>query len=510
MHARAQRILPSVLVCLAGCGTESVVARSTELVGGSQQTGALGAPLAEPLSVRVVGSDGKPFEGAQVSWTVVTGGGSLSPATSTTGSDGIARTQWTLGTRLDASHVATATAAGLSPVTFTATPTLPPSAAIEKTAGDAQQQVVDNPLTNLLVATVKLADGRGVEGATVNWAVGTTSGSVSPVSTVTNSNGVATTSWRLGTVAGAVTAEASVSGLTPATFSATAMPGPVETVTVDAQTKVLVGSTAQLIAGLADRHGNAITGKTIVWSSNSAQVASVSASGVVTGVRAGRTTIVATVDGKSGSGLVGVVAAPGFGTPTINGVFGSGEWAPAASFEIDVVLPEGGTTPGTVYVMNDASNLYLALRYQRSVNDPSKGVHFQFDNNASALFGFGTTEEGDDQIALNAGSPFMDAYWTYRPPCPAGALCGIFDTDDGGAVNGSGAHTHDGAFHMFEIAHPLRSGDTAHDFSLNAGQDVGMRVGMRIIATGAEWPRGFGDTSWPNAGYVYLRIASAP
>jgi hypothetical protein len=70
--------------------------------------------------------------------------------------------------------------------------------------------------------------------------------------------------------------------------------------------------------------------------------------------------------------------------------------------------------------------------------------------------------------------------------------------------------THDGAFHIYELAHPLRSGDTAHDFSLSAGQDVGMHVYISIIASGAVWPQGFGETSWPNDGSVYLRVASAP
>jgi hypothetical protein len=511
MRVRAERILPSVLLCLAGCDTtEPVVAKSTELLGGSGQTGALGAPLAEPLSIRVVGNDGKPFAGAQVSWSVVTGGGSVTPLTSTTGSDGIAQTVWALGARLDAAHVATATAAGLSPVTFMATPTLPPSAIIEKVAGDAQQQTVDNALTDLLVATVRLADGRPVQGATVTWAAGTNAGSVNPASTVTDADGVAKATWRLGTLAGAVTATASVSGLTAAAFSATATPGPVETVTIDAQTKVLVGRTAQLTARVVDRYGNVITGKTLAWTTNSAQVASVSTSGVVTGVRAGRTTIVATIEGKSASGLVGVLAAPGFATPAIDGVFGSGEWGKAASFAFDVELPEGGTVPGTLYVLNDASNLYLALRYQRSVARESKGISFEFDNNASGLFGLAGIEEGDDVLLLNAGDQLMDEYRTSRPPCPAQGICGWFDTADGGVMDGSGAYAHDGAFDVYEIAHPLRSGDTAHDFSLNGGQDLGMQVFIRMIAPDAVWPQGFGDTRWPLGGYVYVRIASAP
>jgi hypothetical protein len=254
-----------------------------------------------------------------------------------------------------------------------------------------------------------------------------------------------------------------------------------------------------------------ITGRTPAWSSNGPQVAPVSASGAVSGLRAGRTTIVATIEGKSASGLVGVVAPLGLGTPTIDGVFGSGEWANAASFAIDVVLPEGGTTPGTLHVMNDASNLYIALRYARSVNDPGKSMALEFDNNGSALFGLPSIEEGDDVIVMNPGAGFFDDYRTRRPPCPTQSICGMLDTDDGGSVDGSGAFAHDGAFHVYEISHPLRSGDAAHDFSLAAGQDLGLQVDIRLIAAGAEWPRGFGDTRWPGGGgYVYVRIGAAP
>jgi hypothetical protein len=457
-----------------------------------------------------MGSNGKPFAGAQVSWSVLSGGGSVTPATSTTSADGVAQTQWTLGTRFDAPHVARAVASAVSPVEFTATPTLPPSAVIERSAGDAQQQAVDNLLTDSLVATVKLADGRAVEGATVTWTVGATAGSVSPTSTLSRSTGIAKTSLRLGTAAGAVTVTASVSGLTPATFNAVAVPGPVETVAIDAQTKVLAGSTAQLTARLADRFGNVITNKTPAWRSNSDQVATVSASGLVTGVRAGRTTIVATADGKSASGLVGVIARLGFGTPTMDGIIGSTEWANAATFPVDVALPGGGTTPGTIYAMNDGSNLYVALRYQRTIDDPAKGVSFEFDNNGNGLFGSTGTEEGDDIIGLNGGSPFMDVYRTYQPPCPVQGPCGFFDTDDGGAVNGSGGYAFDGTFHTFELSHPLRSGDAAHDFSLNAGDDVGMSTDIRIIGTGGRFPQDFGDTRWPLGGYLYMRIAAAP
>jgi hypothetical protein len=305
-------------------------------------------------------------------------------------------------------------------------------------------------------------------------------------------------------------ATARVSGLTAATFSAIATPGPVDTVTVDARTKVLVGGTAQVTARLADRYGNLVTGRTVAWTISGAQVASVSASGVVTGVRAGQTTVVARVEERLGSGLVGVVAPLGFGTASIDGVLASGEWANAASFAIDVVLPEGGTTPGTLYVMNDASNLYLAVRYARSIDDQAKGVVFEFDNNGSGLFGYPPFEEGDDALVLNAPSQLFDDYRTYRPPCPPETVCAPSDTDDGGRVDGSGAYAREGTLHVFEIAHPLRSGDTAHDFSLNAGEDVGLQLHIVIIAGGGEHPPNSAGTGWPNGAYLYVRIASAP
>ncbi len=60
----------------------------------------------------------------------------------------------------------------------------------------------------------------------------------------------------------------------------------------------------------------------------------------------------------------------GSGTPTIDGVISPGEWDNAGFADFPVNLPEGGTTPGRVFAMNDASNLYLAIRFSRSIVDP--------------------------------------------------------------------------------------------------------------------------------------------
>lgn len=66
-------------------------------------------------------------------------------------------------------------------------------------------------------------------------------------------------------------------------------------------TSILVGGTVQLVASALDAQARPVTGRTVSWSSGSAAVASVSSSGLVTGVTPGSAQISATVDGKSGS-----------------------------------------------------------------------------------------------------------------------------------------------------------------------------------------------------------------
>src|SRR5437773_1679333 len=73
---------------------------------------------------------------------------------------------------------------------------------------------------------------------------------------------------------------------------------PVASVTVSPATaSVPAGQTMQLAATPKDANGNSLSGRTISWSSGSTAVATVSASGLVTGVAAGAATITATAEG---------------------------------------------------------------------------------------------------------------------------------------------------------------------------------------------------------------------
>jgi uncharacterized protein YjdB len=86
---------------------------------------------------------------------------------------------------------------------------------------------------------------------------------------------------------------------------------PVASVTVTPTNPwVLIGGALQLTATLKDARGNVLNGRTVAWTSSAPAVATVSASGRVTGVTEGNATITAASEGKSGTVSVQVVPAP--------------------------------------------------------------------------------------------------------------------------------------------------------------------------------------------------------
>jgi hypothetical protein len=96
---------------------------------------------------------------------------------------------------------------------------------------------------------------------------------------------------------------------------------------------IIAGATSQLSATLKDASGNALTGRTITWTSSANAVATVSATGNVTGVTLGSATITATAEGKSATAAVSVLRDPctvrlsiAVGQ-TLNGTLDSGDCA---------------------------------------------------------------------------------------------------------------------------------------------------------------------------------------
>ncbi len=131
--------MKSLLFALAGlvaaCGGDStdieVGDPAIAIAGGNGQSAVVGTELDDLLVVRVTQS-GAGVSGVAVTWSVQSGGGSVNPATSTTGADGRASTSWTIGDAEGADTLQTS-ASGVtgSPLTFNATGTsgTPPATA---------------------------------------------------------------------------------------------------------------------------------------------------------------------------------------------------------------------------------------------------------------------------------------------------------------------------------------------------------------------------------------------
>lgn len=194
---------------------------------------------------------------------------------------------------------------------------------------------------------------------------------------------------------------------------------------------------------------------------------------------------------------------PGFGTATVDGVMASGEWQCAQHADFTANL-SGGATPATLYWMNDQTNLYLAVRVQRSSTDKVNTLRFNFDNNNSAnASGTGLAEAGDDILVEDAASGFSDQYLTLKCTTSTQTSCGATDVADGGASQGAAAFANAAGFSVYELRHPLNSGDTAHDFGLTAGANVGLFLTLQI-GSGAQ-----GNTQWPGfRRYLTITIAS--
>ena len=121
-----QRVLPLVLFVLGACGSSSdlqpLVPATMKSVSGDGQVGRVGSLLADSLRVQVTDASGNGAQRVAVNWSVLTGGGSISPPSSMTNSTGVASAAFTLGPA-QGDQRAQAEASGLtgSPTMFSAT-----------------------------------------------------------------------------------------------------------------------------------------------------------------------------------------------------------------------------------------------------------------------------------------------------------------------------------------------------------------------------------------------------
>jgi uncharacterized protein YjdB len=216
---------------------------------------------------------------------------------------------WSSGAPSVASVSSSGLVAGLAPgvaVVFASADGVVGSATVTVRQVAVASVVVTPPTSNVIVggsvqlsASVRDASGAELSGRLVGW-----SSSDDAVAVVSSTGRVSALKM------GSVTITASSEGRS-GTATVTVGPAPVASVTVTPPTaSVTVGQTATFQAQTLDADGGVLTGRTISWTSSSTAVATVSQTGVVTGVGVGTATITATSEGKSGTATVTVSSVP--------------------------------------------------------------------------------------------------------------------------------------------------------------------------------------------------------
>jgi len=180
----------------------------------------------------------------------------------------------------------------------------------------------------------------------------------------------------------------------------------------------------------------------------------------------------------------------GYDTATIDGTLSAGEWDNAAVWSVF----SGAYAGSTFYMMNDDDNLYIALLVIDATLTNADNMEVRFDNTNND-----TIDVGDDELFMSALG-FTDSHFD-------GTSYGIPDNTDGaGAVQGFGG------FNVFEMMHPLASGDP-FDFNLSAGDTAGFCLryfddGVASSAT-TNYPVGCSLASNQQSLYVDFVVATA-
>lgn len=175
--------------------------------------------------MRVKARDGAGVEGVSVTFSVLSGGGSVTGSTRTTDANGVAAVGgWSLGLSVGEQKLVTRTP-GLPEVTFAAVALAPPgSGTLARAAGaDDQTAEAGASVPNAPALRVIRVDGVPQAGVPVNFAVTSGGGTLQQPSAITDADGQASTGrWALGPLLGKQTVTASVQGYAPVSFTANA------------------------------------------------------------------------------------------------------------------------------------------------------------------------------------------------------------------------------------------------------------------------------------------------
>ncbi|MCA9999797.1 MAG: hypothetical protein KDE56_28740 [Anaerolineales bacterium] len=172
----------------------------------------------------------------------------------------------------------------------------------------------------------------------------------------------------------------------------------------------------------------------------------------------------------------------GWGSATIDGLMSPGEWDGADSFVFyvnDFHSSQG--RPMTLFVMNDETHLYVAIRYTGNVYYGQESM-IDLDSNGSHT----VPDVGDDRWFVNHTLyPPLGTYTTtlddqFITSCDTVTCFGTADGSDGGTLDVAAAVASDGAYTYHEFAQPLNSGDGVHDVALQGNDKIWLSGHVRL------------------------------
>jgi hypothetical protein len=222
-----------------------------------------------PIALSVLANNtnaGVGISGVSVSFSDGGAGGTFTPPTAVTGSNGIASTSYTLPATAQ-TVAASATASGYTAGAFTETAT---NQVLAATGGNNQSGMISTKLPTALTVTATNS-GSPISGVSVGFTDNGAGGSFTPPNATTNSAGKALTKYTLPGTPQTITITATSTGYAPATFTETATT--TENLAVSSGNNQTGGTGTALPAALtvlATNNGTPVSGVSVTFSQGSA------------------------------------------------------------------------------------------------------------------------------------------------------------------------------------------------------------------------------------------------
>ena len=296
-------LLAGLLLAACGDSTGSSAPAAVQAVSGSGQAAVVGLLATNPLVVRVTSAGGNPVQGVAVTWTVASGGGSLTAASTVTGADGQAQVQWTLGTRAEAQTV-TATVEGLAPATFTITPAAGPFARVSLSPDSTEMGAVGLSVTLRATWMDAYGNAMGQPGVVVWTSLDQDVARLESASTASEIHAVALASGRARIV---VRTRNAANNGNVADTAVVRVRQQAASITVTLRNAAVTeGDTTRALAEVRDPRGHLIPNPPLTWSITDPAAASIDATGKITALRGGTLNVAATAGSVTGSATLNV------------------------------------------------------------------------------------------------------------------------------------------------------------------------------------------------------------